>query len=89
MISLANEPHPESSRELTETQLLLKQMVLNSVTAPNTRPNYSKSLDDLFAFAAGRLPCAQDYDKERDKTTTFIVINDKTVLTQSKATLDK
>ncbi|WP_245536221.1 tyrosine-type recombinase/integrase [Terriglobus roseus] len=44
----------DSSAELTESQLLLKQMVLNSVTAVNTRRNYSKSLDDLFAFAAGR-----------------------------------
>ncbi len=30
------------------------QMVLNSVTAMNTRRNYAKSLDDRFAFAAGR-----------------------------------
>lgn len=44
----------DSSQELTVSQLLLKQMVLNSVTAANTRRNYSKSLDDLFAFAAGR-----------------------------------
>lgn len=42
------------TRELTESQLLLKQVVLNSVTAVNTRRNYAKSLDDLFAFAAGR-----------------------------------
>ncbi len=44
----------DGSGELTASQLLLKQMVLNSVTAANTRRNYSKSLDDLFAFAAGR-----------------------------------
>jgi hypothetical protein len=44
----------DGSEELTASQLLLKQMVLNSVTAANTRRNYSKSLDDLFAFAAGR-----------------------------------
>ena len=54
MLSLAHAAGPDSSRELTESQLLLKQMVLNSVTAANTRRNYSKSLDDLFAFAAGR-----------------------------------
>jgi integrase len=29
-------------------------MVLNSVTAVNTRRNYAKSLDDLFVFADGR-----------------------------------
>ena len=44
----------DSSAELMASQLLLKQMVLNSVTAANTRRNYSKSLDDLFAFATGR-----------------------------------
>jgi site-specific recombinase XerD len=54
MLSLLQASNNESSRELTESQLLLKQMVLNSVTALNTRRNYSKSLDDLFAFAAGR-----------------------------------
>ena len=41
------------SEELTASWLLLKQMVLNSVTG-NTRRNYAKSLDDLFGFAAGR-----------------------------------
>jgi hypothetical protein len=44
----------DSSQELTDSQLLLKQMVLNSVTAVNTRRNYSKSLDDVFAFVDGR-----------------------------------
>lgn len=44
----------DDRQSLTESQLLLKQMVLNSVTATNTRRNYAKSLDDLFAFAAGR-----------------------------------
>ena len=44
----------ERAQKLTESQLLLKQMVLNSVTAQNTRRNYSKALDDLFVFAAGR-----------------------------------
>ncbi len=39
---------------LTESQLLLKQMVLNSVTAPNTRRSYARALDDLFAFSARR-----------------------------------
>jgi len=54
MFSLSVATDRESSQELTESQLLLKQMVLNSVTSANTRRNYSKSLDDLFAFAAGR-----------------------------------
>lgn len=54
MVGLTLTTDRESARELTESQLLLKQMVLNSVTALNTRRNYSKSLDDLFAFAAGR-----------------------------------
>jgi integrase len=54
MLSLLAATDRDSSRELTESQLLLKQMVLNSVTAANTRRNYAKSLDHLFAFAAGR-----------------------------------
>lgn len=54
MLSRSVATDRDSSHELTESQLLLKQMVLNSVTAANTRRNYSKSLDDLFAFAAGR-----------------------------------
>jgi integrase len=54
MLSLPAATDRDSSRELTESQLLLKQMVLNSVTAANTRRNYAKSLDDLFAFAVGR-----------------------------------
>lgn len=40
--------------DLTESHLLLKQMVLNSVTAPNTRRSYARALDDLFGFASGR-----------------------------------
>ncbi len=42
------------SVELTEAQVVLKQMVLDSVTSPHTRRNYAKSLDNLFAFSAGR-----------------------------------
>jgi integrase len=41
-------------RELTAAQVLLKQMVLDSVTSPNTRRSYSLTLDELFAFSAGR-----------------------------------
>ena len=40
--------------ELTEAQVLLKQMVLDSVTSPNTRRCYSLALNELFAFSAGR-----------------------------------
>src|SRR5882757_6788639 len=41
-------------RELTAAQVLLKQIVLDSVTSPNTRRSYSLTLDELFAFSAGR-----------------------------------
>ena len=41
-------------RELTEAQILLKQMVLDSLTSPNTRRSYALTLDELFAFSAGR-----------------------------------
>lgn len=44
----------DGSEELTASQLLLKQMVLNSVTAASMRRNYSKWLNDLFAFAGGQ-----------------------------------
>ncbi|HMH13657.1 MAG TPA: hypothetical protein VK578_11170 [Edaphobacter sp.] len=40
--------------ELTEAQGTAKQMVLDSVTSPNTRRSYSLTLDELFAFSAGR-----------------------------------
>ena len=40
--------------DLTESQLLLKQMVLTSVAAKNTRRSYARALNDLFGFAAGR-----------------------------------
>ncbi len=40
--------------ELTEAQVLLKQMVLDSVTSPNTRRSYALTLDELFTFSAGR-----------------------------------
>ena len=40
--------------ELTPAQLQLRQMVLASVTSPNSRRNYAKALDLLFAFVEGR-----------------------------------
>jgi integrase len=39
---------------ITPAQALLRKMVLDSVQSPNTRRNYAKALDDLFAFAASR-----------------------------------
>jgi integrase len=54
MTGLALEADREKAQKLTESHLLLKQIVLNSVTAQNTRRNYSKALDDLFVFANGR-----------------------------------
>ena len=39
---------------LTPAQLQLRQMVLDSVTSPHSRRNYSKALDLLFALADGR-----------------------------------
>ena len=42
------------SAELTEAQGLLKRMVLDSVTSPNTRRSYALTLDELFDFSAGR-----------------------------------
>lgn len=34
--------------------LRMKQMVVNAVTAENSKRSYAKALDHLFAFAAGR-----------------------------------
>jgi integrase len=39
---------------LVEAQQRLRQMVLDSVPSPNSRRNYAKALDDLFALSAGR-----------------------------------
>ena len=41
-------------RGLVEAQQRLRQMVLDTVPSPNSRRNYAKALDDLFAFAGGR-----------------------------------
>jgi site-specific recombinase XerD len=54
MLSPSVSTDRDGSQELTASQLLLEQMMLNPVTAANTLRNYSKSLDDLFAFSAGR-----------------------------------
>ena len=39
---------------LVEAQQKLRRMVLDSVPSPNSRRNYGKALDDLFALSAGR-----------------------------------
>jgi hypothetical protein len=39
---------------LVEAQQRLRRMVLESVPSPNSRRNYAKALDDLFALSAGR-----------------------------------
>src|SRR3984957_3926169 len=39
---------------LVEAQQRLRRMVLDSVPSPNSRRNYAKALDDLFALSAGR-----------------------------------
>lgn len=39
---------------LIEAQQRLRRMVLDSVPSPNSRRNYAKALDDLFALSAGR-----------------------------------
>ena len=39
---------------LTAAQRELRRMVLDAVTSPQTRRNYAKAIDDLFAFSAGR-----------------------------------
>ena len=44
----------DGGSELAEAQGLLKQMVLDSVTSPNTRRSYALTLNELFAFSASR-----------------------------------
>jgi len=39
---------------LVEDQQRLRRMVLDALPSPNSRRNYAKALDDLFAFLAGR-----------------------------------
>ena len=39
---------------LVAAQQRLRGMVLDTLPSSNSRRNYSKALDDLFAFAAGR-----------------------------------
>jgi integrase len=43
-----------STNDLVEAEQRLRRLVMGSVSSPNSRRNYSKALDDLFALAAGR-----------------------------------
>ena len=43
-----------TSAGLIEAQHRLRKLVLDTLPSPNSRRNYAKALDDLFAFAAGR-----------------------------------
>lgn len=45
-------PPVEPPFALTQTQTLLRQMVLDSVPSIHSKRNYAKALDDLFAFCA-------------------------------------
>ncbi len=45
---------PEFAVAVDPRLLRLKEMVLNGVAAANSKRNYSKALDHLFAFAVGR-----------------------------------
>ncbi len=50
-------PHqdgPTKAAGLVEAQQRLRKLVLDTLPSPNSRRNYAKALDDLFAFAAGR-----------------------------------
>ncbi len=53
-------PTTSEAPMLIDPRLLrLKQMVIDGVTASNSKRNYSQALDHLFAFAAGR-PVSRD-----------------------------
>jgi integrase len=47
-------PHEEPPYALTQTQALLRQLVLETVPSVHSKRNYAKALDDLFAFCASR-----------------------------------
>ena len=52
VLTLGTANRPKSG--LVEAQQRLRRMVLDSVPSPNSRRNYAKALDDLFALSAGR-----------------------------------
>jgi integrase len=43
-----------TGERLVEAQQRLRRMVLDTLPSPNSRRNYAKALDDVFAFSAGR-----------------------------------
>jgi integrase len=49
-----NPSSEKSSFAITEAQVILRQMVLDSVQSIHSKRNYAKALDDLFAFCASR-----------------------------------
>src|SRR5271156_6809169 len=55
---ISGSPDPEGTQTpengLVEAQQRLRRMVLDSVPSPNSRRNYAKALDDLFALSAAR-----------------------------------
>jgi integrase len=58
-ISMLSGPTAHQGRDmpgtgLVEAQQRLRKMVLDTLPSPNSRRNYAKALDDLFAFSAGR-----------------------------------
>src|SRR5271170_6089552 len=50
----ASEDRNSAESGLVEAQQRLRRMVLDTVASPNSRRNYGKALDDLFALAGGR-----------------------------------
>jgi len=54
LAALESSDNSAGNTDLTQAQVLLKQMVLDSVTSLNTRRSYALTLDELFAFSAGR-----------------------------------
>ena len=47
-------PPEELPLPLTQTQAMLRQMVLDTVPSVHSKRNYAKALDDLFVFCASR-----------------------------------
>ncbi len=52
--SAPHEDGPTTASGLLEAQQRLRKMELDTLPSPNSRRNYAKALDDLFAFSAGR-----------------------------------
>ncbi len=51
---LLEAPTGEPLFALTQTQTVLRQMVLDSVQSVHSKRNYAKALGDLFAFCVSR-----------------------------------